>query len=321
MAYLAEQVREVRERIADRRLMAEEAAETRRREVEGKSPEIAAIDASLAKTARRIFEISAAGKDGVREKIEALRRENAELLAERRAILEVLGYPADYTEIRYFCPICQDTGYDGTKMCACMKRELTLEGFRASGIGRLIDKQSFENFSLDYYRSSKEEHALMEKTLEAAKEFAESAPPAYANLLMMGGTGLGKTHLSTAIARRVIERGYEVKYESAQNVIAAYEHDRFRSGRDGEEEQSRVYLDAELLILDDLGTEMVNSFSVSALYHLLNTRINREKPTVVSTNLMQEELQSKYSDRIFSRLLGEYRILLFRGTNVRYQKK
>ncbi len=321
MAYLAEQVREVRQRIADRRRMAEEAAEARRREVEEKSPEIAAIDVSLAKTAKRIFEISTAGPDGVREKVEKLRRENAELLAERRAILEHLGYPGDYTEIRYFCPICQDTGYDGTKTCACMKRELTLEGFRASGIGHLIEKQSFENFSLDYYRSSKEDYALMERNLAAAKEFAESVPPTYANLLMVGGTGLGKTHLSTAIARRVIERGYEVKYESVQNVIAAYEHDRFRSGREDDDEESRVYLDAELLILDDLGTELVNSFSVSALYHLLNTRINREKPTVVSTNLMQEELQAKYSDRIFSRLLGEYRILLFKGTNVRYLKK
>ena len=211
MAYLAEQIRDVRQRIADRRLAAVEAAEARRREVEEKSPEIAKIDASLAKTAQRIFEISAAGPDGVREKIEKLRLENEELLAERRAILEVLGYPGDYTEIRYACPICQDTGYDGTRMCACMKRELMFEGFRASGIGHLIEKQSFENFSLDYYRSSEKDYALMEKTLEAAKEFAENVPPRYGNLLMMGGTGLGKTHLSTAIARRVIERGYEVR--------------------------------------------------------------------------------------------------------------
>ena len=321
MAYLAEQVREVRQRIENRRLEAEAGAEQRRREVESRSPEIAKIDASLAKTAQKIFEISAAGPDGVREKIEKLRRENGELLSERRAILEVLGYPGDYTEIRYTCPICQDTGYDGIKMCACMKRELIAEGFRASGIGRLIEKQSFENFSLDYYRSRPEDYALMEQTLAAAKEFAESVPPQYGNLLMMGGTGLGKTHLSTAIARRVIERGYEVRNESVQNVLSAFEHDRFHSGRDGEDEQSRVYLDAELLILDDLGTELVNAFSVSELYHLLNTRINQEKPTVISTNLMQEELQTKYSDRIFSRLLGEYRILLFKGTNVRYLKK
>ena len=321
MAYLAEQIREARQRIADRRLSAVESAEERRCEVEAKSPEISQIDAALAKTARRIFEISAAGPDGVREKIEKLRKENEELLSERRAILDTLGYPGDYTEIRYTCPICQDTGYDGTRMCACLKRELVAEGFRASGIGRLIEKQSFENFSLDYYRSSDKDYALMEQTLEAAKEFAETVPPQYGNLLMMGGTGLGKTHLSTAIARRVIERGYEVRYENAQNVIAAYEHDRFRSGRDGEDERSAIYLDAELLILDDLGTELVNSFSVSAIYHLLNTRINREKPTIISTNLMQEELQAKYSDRIFSRLLGEYRILLFKGTNVRYLKK
>ncbi len=321
MASFAEQIREVRQRIADRRLAAEEAAEERRREVENKSAEIREIDAQLARTARRVFEISAAGPDGVREKMAELRRENEELLAERRAILEVLGYPGDYTEIRYTCPICQDTGYDGTKMCACMKRELTLEGFRASGIGRLIEKQSFENFSLDYYKASKEDYERMAQNFEAAKEFAENVPPQYGNLLMMGGTGLGKTHLSTAIARRVIERGYEVRYESVQNVIAAYEHDRFRSGRDAEDEQSRVYLDAELLILDDLGAEYVNSISLSALYHLINTRISQEKPTVINTNLMQRELQEKYSDRITSRLLGEYRVLSFYGMNVRYLKK
>ena len=321
MAYLAEQMREVRQRIADRRVAAEEAAEQRRREVETKSPEIAKINAQLAKTAQRIFEISAAGPDGVREKIDKLRRENEELLAERRAILEVLGYPGDYTEIRYTCPKCQDTGYDGTKMCACMKRELTVEGFRASGIGHLIEKQSFENFSLDYYRSSKEDYDRMAQNLEAAKEFAETVPPTYGNLLMMGGTGLGKTHLSTAIARRVIERGYEVRYESAQNVIAAYEHDRFRSGRDGEDERSAIYLDAELLILDDLGAELVTNISLAALYHLINTRINQEKSTVINTNLMQKELQEKYSDRITSRLLGEFRLLSFRGMNVRYLKK
>ena len=321
MAYLAEQIREVRQRIADRRTAAVEAAEGRRREVEAKSPEIVKIDAQLAKTAQRIFEISAAGPDGVREKIEQLRRENEELLAERRAILEVLGYPGDYTEIRYTCPICQDTGYDGTKMCACMKRELTVEGFRASGIGHLIDKQSFENFSLDYYRASKDDYEIMEHNLAAAKEFADTVPPQYGNLLMMGGTGLGKTHLSTAIARRVIERGYEVRYESVQNVIAAYEHDRFRSGRDGEDERSAVYLDAELLILDDLGAELNTTVSLTAVYHIINTRISQEKPTVINTNLMQRELQERYSDRITSRLLGEFRVLSFQGMNIRYLKK
>ena len=189
---------------------------------------------------------------------------------------------------------------------------------------RIVPESGWKSVALspfDYYKAA-EDRALMEKNLAMAKEFAETTPPTYGNLLMVGGTGLGKTHLSTSIARRVIERGYEVRYDSVQNVLAAYEHDRFRSGRDeADDERSRVYVDAELLILDDLGTEMVNSFSLSSLYHLLNTRINQEKPTVISTNLMEEELQTKYSDRIFSRLLGEYKILLFRGTNVRYLKK
>ena len=320
MAYKVENYRLVRERFEEKRHRAVREAELRREEIHRLCPEIGVIDEALAKTGMQIFMAACGGEAGVQEKIARIRRENEQLLSERRALLTALGYPTDYTDASYECPRCKDSGFVDCRMCDCMHRELVLEGFRSSGIGRLIDRQSFSNFSLDYYRSSEEDYKRMKVNLEAAIEFSETAPPAYANLLLCGSTGLGKTHLSSAIARRVIERGFDVRYESVQNVLSDFEHDRFRSGYGGEpDERSHVYIDTELLILDDLGTEMTNSFTVSVLYQIVNTRINQGRPTVISTNLTQSELRERYGDRVASRIFGEYRPLLFCGRDVRFQ--
>lgn len=321
MAYQVENYRRVRERFELKRARAVQEAELRREEIASRCPEIAKIDEALAKTGMRVF--SAACSDTAAEaQIAAIRRENEELQADRIALLQALGLPSDYTEAKYECPDCRDTGFVNCRMCACMHRELVLEGFRTSGIGRLIERQSFDTFSLDFYRSDADEYAMMKKNLEAAREYAETAPPAYQNLLMLGSTGLGKTHLSTSIARRVIERGFDVRYESVQNILTDFEHDRFRSGHGNDnEERGAVYLDTELLIIDDLGTEMSTAFTQSCLYQIINTRINRGQPTIINTNLEQRELRGRYGDRIASRLFGEYRPLLFRGKDVRFQQK
>ena len=320
MAYRMESFKLVSERFEERRRTAEREAAQRREEIEAKSPEIRVIDEALAKTGMRIFETACAGGEGVSEKIKSIRRENEQLLGERAALLSALGYAPDYTDIRYACAVCSDTGYVNCKMCACMRRELTLEGFRSSGLGRLIDRQSFENFSLSYYSDSRELLETMQSNLEMAKEFAESSPPKYDNLLLFGDTGLGKTHLSTAIARRVIERGYEVKYETVQSIIDDFAHDQFRSDGKSFEDRGRAYLEAELLIIDDLGTEMTNSFTVSVLYRLLNTRINNGRSTVINTNLSQKDLRARYTDRIASRIFGEFRPMRFEGRDIRFQQ-
>ncbi len=320
MAYKMDSFKLVSERFEERRRRAEQDAEMRRLEVQEKHPEIRAIDEALASTGMRIFRTACAGGENVRERVGEIRRENEQLLEERRALLKTLGYAEDYTDIRYACRTCGDTGFVECRMCECMRRELVIEGFRSSGLGRLIDRQSFDNFSLDYYRASKEDYERMETNLEAAREFAESTPPRYANLLLFGGTGLGKTHLSTAIARRVIERGYEVRYETVQNIIDDFAHDQFRSDGKSFEDRGRVYLEAELLIIDDLGTEMTNSFTVSALYRLINTRINNGLSTVINTNLEQKEIRTRYTDRVASRIFGEYRPIFFKGKDVRFQQ-
>ena len=135
---------------------------------------------------------------------------------------------------------------------------------------------------------------------------------------MIGTTGTGKTHLSTAIAKEVISKGYDVLYDSAQNIISEFENDRFHSGYGQTEQGARKYMECDLLIIDDLGTEFVNQFTISCLYNLINTRLNKGLCTIISTNLSPSEMSGKYEGRIISRIIGsDYRIMSFSGQDHR----
>ncbi len=306
------------EELARRRNQAETDAEAHRAAFHARSADARELDAALARTGMRIFEAAISGVD-VEAKIAAIRRENEEMLAARRELLATLGLPADYTDPHYTCPKCCDTGYVMTTMCDCCREMLRLEGFRRSGLGAQIDRQTFDNFSLDYYRSSEEDYRRMETNLRVAREFAEHFAPGKENLLMMGGTGLGKTHLSTAIARKVIESGHDVVYESVLTVFADFEYDRFRNSYSAEPGRAERYMNAELLILDDLGSEFGNQFTVSCLYQLINTREVKGLSTIVSTNLTPQEMMERYDGRLTSRFFGNYRILQFVGSDIRFQ--
>ena len=294
----------VKELIEKRRESAICEAEARDAELRLESREIREIDAELTGTGLLLFKTACAGGD-----LAPIRERNTALMKKRGEVLLSLGYPEDYSEIKYTCPICCDTGYEGSKLCSCFREELIKENIRSSGIGNLIEKQSFENFRLDIY---KDEAIKKEMThnLSEAKKYADEFSRDSKNLLLIGTTGTGKTHLTTAIARTVIEKGFEVIYDSAQNVVAAFEYDRFKSGYGQYEARGEKYLECELLILDDLGTEFSNQFTVSCLYNLLNTRINKGLPTVISTNLGAGELLSRYEDRIYSRIIGQDTLIL-----------
>lgn len=319
MGYNVSNYRKIREQYDQKRLLAKNKAEDRKLYLHSISPEARELDRALSEIGLRIFKTGCEGGENVKERIEKIRREHEDMLSAKKKLLRSLSLPEDYTEIKYECEDCLDTGFVDTKMCKCMKRALILEGFRSSGLGSLIEKQSFENFSLDYYEG--EDRVRMQRNLDAIRDYAESFGEGSGNLLLMGGTGLGKTHLSTAMARTLIENANDVVYESAQNIISDFESDRFRHGYDrGDENASAKYFDCDLLIIDDLGVEVINSFSISCIYNLLNTRINKGRATVISTNMTPSILRSRYDDRITSRLLGEFSVLLFSGTDVRSKK-
>ena len=295
--------------IDERRKGAIALADARNAQVRAQSEDIRDIDAELTKTGLLIFKTACDGED-----ITPIRARNEALMKDRCRILASLGYPEDYTEPHFTCTKCSDTGYVGTRMCSCFRELLLKENIKTSGIGNLIEKQTFENFSLDIYG---EDRIFMEPVLTIAKAYAEGFCNESRNLLLIGKTGTGKTHISTAIAKVVIENGYNVIYDSVQNIINAFEQDKFHSGWGHGEPKSNKYLECDLLIIDDLGTEFITQFTISCLYNLVNTRMNKSLPIVFSTNLTKDQLQGQYDDRLFSRIYGSSQALQFYGLDNR----
>lgn len=303
--------------------IAREKADDRRFELYAAIPEVKEIDSILASTGSEIMNIITSATKNPEGKVAELRARNDELLQKRGKLLASRGYPEDYSDVKYECEKCGDTGYVGTKMCECMKRALVLAGYESSGLGGLIRTQSFDNFSLEYYRTGNANYDNMEMFVSSLRRFAEGfGNDTYRNYLLLGPTGLGKTHLSTSVARCVIERGFDVLYVSAVAMIGDFEARRFgNNSGDGNVRDTERYYSADLLIIDDLGTEMVNQFTVSCLYDVINSRINNRKSTFINTNLTRKEIEAKYSERITSRLFGEYYPLPFSGTDIRLQKR
>ena len=302
-------------------IKARQAADERRFELYSVIPEVKDIDAVLSGTGREIMAIISSGKDKTEEKVAKLKERNSALIEKRGALLKAAGYPEDYSDIRYECDKCLDSGFVDHKMCECMKKQLVLAGYESSGLGALIRTQSFDNFSLDYYKGGGANYDNMELFVGALRKFAEDfSADTYRNYLLIGGTGLGKTHISTAVARKVIDRGFDVLYVTAVSMLSDFEKKRFDRG-EGEAADTERYYSADLLIIDDLGTEVVNQFTLSCLYDIINARINTRKCTFINTNLSRRDIEAKYNERITSRLFGEYYPILFSGTDIRRQKR
>ncbi|MDY5940845.1 MAG: ATP-binding protein [Eubacteriales bacterium] len=320
MNYGRDLYRQVMNTFDDRREQNERRAEVFCNALAARSQEFAEITRELGGIGARLL---AAGRaPGNREENIAAVRTYAQQLRERRtALLRELGYDPAEADVHYDCELCKDTGYTEKGMCSCLRRALAEAQLESSGLGVLCRTCRFDNFSLDYYNDTKENRALMEITLRAAKRYAAAFHGKNSgNLLFFGATGLGKTHLCCAVAREVAFAGYTVLYCSAQTMFNDFSTERFRSNYTQPEDRTQKYFEAELLILDDLGTEMGNQFSVSCLYEVLNARLVTGMPVIVNTNLGRDELRDRYGDRITSRLFGEYQILPFVGRDIRGQK-
>lgn len=281
-------------------------------------PGFAETDAELSKTGLKIMAAAVGQNSGA--DIDKIHAEYDALVEKKRELLERAGYKKDYCDIKYHCPKCSDSGYCGIDICECLKKEIIKASLESSGLYSLTESQNFSTFSLDYY--DKNDKMLMGQNLTFLRNFAETFRPGKSDsFLFIGGTGLGKTHLSSAVARAVIEKGAYVVYESAITLFSEYEAKQFgRSALNGDEIDTEKYIDSDLLIIDDLGCEMTNQFTVSCLYNIINTRLLMHKSTIISTNLTQNDLRKRYTDRIISRVFGEYKPLLFSGNDIREQK-
>ncbi len=240
---------------------------------------------------------------------------------QRCTLLGRHGYPSDYLTIPYICKSCRDTGYDSNnRMCECMQRELIKEAHRELNSLTGMRLCSFDSFRLDYYPDEPDRdyklvpRKKMAEILDSLKSYAENFSLSSPSLLLIGKTGLGKTHLSLAAADKIISRGFGVVYGSYQSFLMRIEDERF--GRsDGD--TLTLLNEAELLILDDLGAELMSAFSAPVTYNLISTRIQNGRPTIINTNLSTAELRERYPDRITSRILGGYLPFLFVGQDIR----
>ena len=262
--------------------------------------------------------------------LEALKERNLALQRERAELLVGGGFPFDALEEKPRCPLCGDTGYGDRGPCRCLMAYYTREQNRE--LSKLLDlgSQSFDTFDFQWYDTAywPEEGTSprenMEIVYELCANYAHNFSPRSPNLLMTGAPGLGKTFLSACIAREVSDAGYSVVYDTATHVFAQFESGKF--GRDNpfdEDAQADMnrYLNCDLLIMDDLGTEMATAFVTSAFYQVVNHRLMAGRQTILNTNLSLEELGRRYGAAIRSRLEGEYQILTFFGRDIRQQKR
>jgi DNA replication protein DnaC len=309
--------------LQDRRRRAEEEAERRRSALRLRFPEVKETERLLASTAVAAARAVLRGGNA-KESLQKLKEENQEQQRRLAELLQKAGMPEDGLEPHFTCPKCGDTGYLDGRMCSCLSNLLREEACRRLNALTPLSLSTFTTFSLDYYSDESEngrpsERETMGSTLRFCENYAERFGPYSANLILTGGTGLGKTHLSLAIANEAIQRGFGVVYGSAGNLVAKMESEHF--GKDPEEETCGLLQSCDLLILDDLGTEFKSSFSSSAIYNVVNSRLMAQKPTIISTNLSTREMVEYYSERFASRIIGSFRRIVFVGKDVRQQKR
>jgi len=309
--------------LLQRRKKAENEALERKTAFYQRYPEAAKIDSLLSTTA-----IAAAkailGGSNAKERLMQLRRNNLLLQNELNNLLISAGHKEDHLEPHYSCKLCGDTGYIDGKMCDCMKKLLRVESYRRLNALTPLSLSTFESFSLNYYPDTcgdddnrKSPRSIMEGVLNNCWKYASTFSLTSPSVMMQGGTGLGKTHMSLAIANTVIQKDYGVVYCSVNNIITKLEREHF--GRD-DGNTDRLLLECDLLILDDLGTEFKTSFSCAEIYNIVNTRLMSQKPTIISTNLSIQELQERYTERFASRIMGNYVRVTFCGKDNRLQK-
>jgi len=331
MAYDADLVRRASARLAGMRKRRMEETRRRRREIFQRSPELERLDRQLLLTVREVAASCLRSGRDPGAPLQEVRERNLALQARQAKLLEELGYPADALDERPECRLCGDTGWKGTQMCGCLRSLCIDEQLRSLREELDIDTQSFDSFFLDWYSprpwpgEAASPRSNMELVYEGCLNYAQKFPRFYVkNLFLTGDPGLGKTFLSACIARTVAEDGAWVIYESAIRLFSRFEEQKFARDRaEGQDarDETRRYLRCDLLILDDLGSELTTPFVQSALYELVNSRLMAGRHTVISSNLTMDGVRGRYNGQTASRLEGEYQAMRFYGEDIRLKRK
>jgi len=324
--------------LEEKRRQNEQRYERRLENVYARAPRVRALDAEIRETMSDLvgFALGGAGAGTGAEagQVDDIRLRNLELQEQRRVEISRAGFSESYVNDEYMCPKCRDTGYVRTEMCKCLTELYRNEQRLSLSSLFKLGNETFDSFDLSYYSDKPSPDTgvsprrSMEIIYETCVEYARKFGKKSMNLFFNGAPGLGKTFLSACIARVVAENGHSVVYDMASSIFAKFEDAKFLRTDDpataaAKEEargEVRRFLECDLLILDDLGTEMSNSFIISALYELINTRLMTNRKTIVSSNLTLNELRLRYSEQIMSRLEGEYQVLTFRGEDIRRKR-
>ena len=294
----------------------------RRQEIYGRIPQVKQIEDEISSQAvacaRRLL-------DGDVKAREALKVHIEDLKEQKEVLLSAYGYAPDYMEMRYHCAECQDTGYIGGQKCRCFKKEQIRLLYSQSNIEEVLERENFEAFSFDYYDDKTIIPAIqmtvadyMHQVYGWCRKYVEDFEEKGGNLIFTGSTGVGKTFLTNCIAKALIDRYQSVIYLSSHDLFDIFSKNKFHY--ETEEEMRDMYqyiLDCDLLIIDDLGTELNNTFVSSQLFYCINERLLRKRSTIISTNLSLDMLRDTYSDRISSRIISQYAIIPLYGDDIR----
>lgn len=328
MSYDPNVLQRASRRLEEQRRERARRTEQRRTQIYAQQPRLAQIDRELRATMTGVVTAALRRGEDPAPALAQLRAKNLDLQDERNLLLGTMGLAPSDLDDTPACPLCGDSGWKGTQMCECLHRLCTQEQISALSDLLKLGEQMFDSFRFDYYGTIPDlaagisprdnmENVIFPVCLNYARTFGQRATR---NLFLYGAPGLGKTFLSACIARAVSEQGHSVVYDTAGNIFARFEDQKF--GRDPEaRDETRRYLNCDLLIVDDLGSELTTPLSQSSLYTVINTRLTSNKHTIISSNLSMDEVARRYSPQIASRLEGEYHALHFFGEDIRKQKK
>lgn len=294
----------------------------RKEEIEAKVPKILDIEKQIGKLSIELAVTAMKNLEDKDNQLNEIRRKITDLRVEKSELLVSNGFPVDYLSLHYQCHKCKDTGFIGNTKCQCYKKFLVKIYYENSDLKDILEKNNFDSFTFDYYstqRSGNEPRSPrknMEENLSKVTNYIKNFDKTNENLLFVGNSGTGKTFLTNCIAKELIEAGFLVVYRTADDIIKNLKEIKFNDNSALED----LLINCDLLVIDDLGTEQISDFSRTELFNLLNKKLLTHKKMIISTNLSLEGILKTYSERISSRLLGDFNVLKFYGEDIRIMK-